>query len=55
MNAVFLASSICGRSLERPGHMVLTFQVASLRAGDFTLFLLLLSGAGFAVRFSVLS
>ena len=44
MTAVFLALSICCRSSERRGHnvMVLTFQVASLSAGGFAFFLLLL-------------
>lgn len=35
MTAVFLASSICLRFAEKPGHMVLTFQLAMQRAGDF--------------------
>ena len=45
MMAVFLASWICWRLSERPGHIVLTFQVASCKAGDF-LFLCCLPGAG---------
>ena len=48
MTAVFLESSTCCRSSVRPGHMVLTFQVASLSAGGFV-FLLSLPGAGFTV------
>ena len=33
--AVFLEASICWRSFDKPGHMVLTFQLASRRAGVF--------------------
>ena len=35
MIAVFLASSIRVRSSDRPGHMVLTFQLAIRRADTF--------------------
>ena len=54
MIAVFLASSICCGSSERPGHNVLTFQLASHKIFSF-LFLLSLPGAGFTVCFSVYS
>ncbi len=48
MIAVFLASSTCWRSLERIGHRVLTFQVASHRASGFLLFSFsILLGANF--------
>ena len=45
MMAVFLVSSICWRSSDRPGHIVLTFQVASRKA-DVFFFFRCLPGAG---------
>ena len=48
MTAICLASSTWARSCERPGHIVLTFQLANRRVVYFLVFLLLL-GAWFAV------
>ena len=44
MMAVFLASSTCCRTWERPGHIILTFQVTSRLVLCFVL-----PGAGFTV------
>ena len=50
MMAVLLASSTCCRTSESPEHIVLTFQVASLKNGSLFLFLcFVLPGAGFTV------
>ena len=47
MIAVFLASSIRLRSSDRPGHMVLTFQLAIRKVGTFLTFFFVLLGAVF--------
>ena len=45
MIAVFRESSLCWRSVNNPGHMVLTFQLAMRRAGLRVVFTFLLLGA----------
>ena len=43
--AVFLASSIRKRASDTPGHMFLTFQLATQMADNFLTFVFVLSGA----------